>query len=247
LQCKEKQNVTACKSHKPTFYSQCWRESISKVESEIFYSFMKNGHHVYHSVASPLLLTTVCKCLGPEETGCWIFGRGMSSYSCLMGDSGWAQQPWVFSVIFCVSWCTKVGERSGQLADESSTLAPFPKQPCCCNRYAVKRSLAVCSQTKIIGSVPEPMQWFPWRPWQNHALFFMHSCLRAPRSLPSISIFGHVYSLNVLVILRTIDDGVIEVFAIFCWGTLSETAQQFVNAVFCRLLSRYLSFFSERL
>ena len=37
--------------------------------------------------ASPLLLTTVCKHLGTEETSCWTSGRGMLSHSCLMEDS----------------------------------------------------------------------------------------------------------------------------------------------------------------
>jgi len=65
------------------------------VELEAIYNIMKNMNssgnccHQYISQrlghqgnAPPLLLTTVCKHLGTEETSCWTFGRGISSHSC---------------------------------------------------------------------------------------------------------------------------------------------------------------------
>ena len=36
----------------------------------------ENMGHVYHCVASPLLLLAVCKHLGTVETSFWTFGRG---------------------------------------------------------------------------------------------------------------------------------------------------------------------------
>lgn len=40
----------------------------------------------FHCVASPLLLTTVYKRLGSEESSCWMFGKGMLSHCCLIED-----------------------------------------------------------------------------------------------------------------------------------------------------------------
>lgn len=44
-------------------------------------NYFKNVLNVSQCVASTLLLTTVCKCLGTEETGSWTIGRGMLSHS----------------------------------------------------------------------------------------------------------------------------------------------------------------------
>lgn len=40
-----------------------------------------------HDIASALLLTTVCRLLGTEETSCRSFGRGMLYHFCLIQDS----------------------------------------------------------------------------------------------------------------------------------------------------------------
>lgn len=56
-----------------------------------------NGH-VYDWLESPLLLATFRKHLGTEETRCQIFGRGMLSCFCPIGDSRCST---VLDLLFC--------------------------------------------------------------------------------------------------------------------------------------------------
>lgn len=51
-----------------------WQQRITK----------KGEGHIYHCVASPLILTAVYKHLGTVETGCWTFGRAILSHSFLI-------------------------------------------------------------------------------------------------------------------------------------------------------------------
>lgn len=57
---------------------------------------------ILYQVASPLLLTAVCKHLGTEETSCWSFSeRGMLSHSCLVLDSNCSKVLGLLCCIFC--------------------------------------------------------------------------------------------------------------------------------------------------
>ncbi len=76
-----------------------------------------------HCVASLLLLTTVCKRLGSEETSCWSFERGMLSHSCLTYDSSCSTVLGLLCQIFCfmIGQMFSTSERSGLQAGQFST------------------------------------------------------------------------------------------------------------------------------
>ena len=54
----------------------------------------------YYHVASPLPLTTGCKCVRSEETSCWSVNRAMMSHSRLMQESDFSKVLGLFCWIF---------------------------------------------------------------------------------------------------------------------------------------------------
>lgn len=78
---------------------------------------------VYNCVASTLLLTTVHKCLGSEESSWWTFGRGIS-HSC--------QLCCIFQ--FTMRQICEISERSGLPACQISNPDSSIMMSFCCSR-----------------------------------------------------------------------------------------------------------------
>ena len=110
----------------------------------------------YHRVASPLLLTTVYKKLGSEETSCWSLRRGVLSHSCLMQDSsfstvlGFWSRTFHFMMHQMFLYWLKVWTSGRSVQHLNSS----PVKPCCCDGCSMLLSEwnTCCSKTSVYFS-----------------------------------------------------------------------------------------------
>ena len=81
----------------------------------------------YHYIASLLILTTVFKCLGTEETSWWTLGGEILSHPCLIYDSSWSAVKGRLCpiLLFMMLLMFSGLERAGLQADQSYTRTPL--------------------------------------------------------------------------------------------------------------------------